>query len=668
MLRSETTIAIACAVLFLQAAPREARGQTGTTLTPDGISYLVSKDVPTASGGAERWAISMNLIAILDLEAGMPVVEPSSMSTITGNVFKSDGSPPSFVFCQVKEPRPNICEKDAEVRLICRGASPCEDTARGCSREDWDVLLDDDLAIPMSFFLPSGGAGHPMCNLPVARLGFWENALAALSGFRWRAVQLLATPAHLDLEIVSRAQAQSNDRGVTATTELQNFLVNKDVGAERWSISLNRIPTLRATRLSLSQVHSVTGNVYRSDGGTPSFVYCEVREESTGKLEDASSTFRFSCSGTDACLSNAEECSKSAWTAIRDDVPLEASFFLPVNGLPPTFSDDGVFVEAVAAAPPAIGSAIYTLEPGGNVESVSGGVSCSEDVACFVPILGTCQDVEGRLRLAGGGCICRVAQVSPACITCGGDSCGQACSYAVGVETVQARGLCLPHSSSDANCLCYAFRSDGQPPVESCGGTAGTSCPSGRCCSDDPSDGCDPSRGDLSCPGLCIDSGGCDPSSQQCGSCSAPPCGNGRIEPAEECDGENLDGQTCQSLGRGPGELRCSEACQLDASACGPLAFCGNGRLDPGEDCDGTDLAGATCELFNRGGGALACTPECVFSVVGCDEPRNCEDLPVGPCESEPVHTDPARPWDLRACVSFGCLTGTCNPETGQCE
>lgn len=44
-------------------------------------------------------------------------------------------------------------------------------------------------------------------------------------------------------------------------------------------------------------------------------------------------------------------------------------------------------------------------------------------------------------------------------------------------------------------------------------------------------------------------------------------CGNGTIEGTEECDGSNLDGETCESLGYDGGTLSCSE-CSFDTSQC----------------------------------------------------------------------------------------------------
>lgn len=45
-------------------------------------------------------------------------------------------------------------------------------------------------------------------------------------------------------------------------------------------------------------------------------------------------------------------------------------------------------------------------------------------------------------------------------------------------------------------------------------------------------------------------------------------CGNGIIEEAEKCELNNLNGQTCASLGFLKGELKCSKNCQFDTSNC----------------------------------------------------------------------------------------------------
>jgi hypothetical protein len=46
---------------------------------------------------------------------------------------------------------------------------------------------------------------------------------------------------------------------------------------------------------------------------------------------------------------------------------------------------------------------------------------------------------------------------------------------------------------------------------------------------------------------------------------------------------------------------------------------CGNGRLDPGEQCDGTNLFGRDClTLGFHGGGQLMCRPDCLFDTRDC--------------------------------------------------
>lgn len=51
----------------------------------------------------------------------------------------------------------------------------------------------------------------------------------------------------------------------------------------------------------------------------------------------------------------------------------------------------------------------------------------------------------------------------------------------------------------------------------------------------------------------------------------------------------------------------------------GSLPACGNGAVDvAGEQCDGSDLGGSSCESLGRSGGTLGCTTECRFDVSGC--------------------------------------------------
>jgi cysteine-rich repeat protein len=98
-------------------------------------------------------------------------------------------------------------------------------------------------------------------------------------------------------------------------------------------------------------------------------------------------------------------------------------------------------------------------------------------------------------------------------------------------------------------------------------------------------------------------------------------CGDGTIEPSrlEDCDGSNTGDQTCQSRGYAGGTLRCDANCHFDTSQCTPARVprCGDGILDPGEQCDGT-VQGVTCESLQYAGGTIGCTEDCRFDLSHC--------------------------------------------------
>ena len=136
---------------------------------------------------------------------------------------------------------------------------------------------------------------------------------------------------------------------------------------------------------------------------------------------------------------------------------------------------------------------------------------------------------------------------------------------------------------------------------------------------------CDPAEASACPPGL-----ECQWSSEhgefRCVEPDAPPidCGNGQVETGEACDGTDLAGASCLSLGFGGGTLSCTALCVLDDSACTRPPGCGDGVLDPGEDCDGANLGGMTCETMSWGTGALGCSEACRFDPVGCSAGPQC--------------------------------------------
>jgi hypothetical protein len=73
------------------------------------------------------------------------------------------------------------------------------------------------------------------------------------------------------------------------------------------------------------------------------------------------------------------------------------------------------------------------------------------------------------------------------------------------------------------------------------------------------------------------------------------PCGNGVLDPGEECDGTNLNQKTCADVvsNRPSGALACSATCTFDTSQC-TAPQCGNGVREGTEECDGTALGDKT--------------------------------------------------------------------------
>ncbi|MFH1808390.1 MAG: hypothetical protein ABIJ09_06590 [Pseudomonadota bacterium] len=134
-------------------------------------------------------------------------------------------------------------------------------------------------------------------------------------------------------------------------------------------------------------------------------------------------------------------------------------------------------------------------------------------------------------------------------------------------------------------------------------------------------------------------------------------CGNDRKQSGETCDRSDLADMTCGQLGYGSGVLGCKASCKdFDRSGCSAPSTCSDGVRNGVEICDGTDLAGAICETLGLGPGTLRCLPNCGdYDIAGCAPPPDCGDDEInGPaelCDGEDL--------DHLTCARLGYESGT---------
>ena len=151
------TLAVSAALY----SPAAAQSESGIQMTPDSKRYLISKDV-----GAERWAISFNL----------------DDRTATGNVLKTDGTPTSFIWCEITDEISSANPADIQYVMDCFGADACAQAP--CTEGGWE-LIASDLTIGGDFMLPDGtrstfsGNVEPIYNQSCALAGCHSGPMPA---------------------------------------------------------------------------------------------------------------------------------------------------------------------------------------------------------------------------------------------------------------------------------------------------------------------------------------------------------------------------------------------------------------------------------------------------------------------------------------------------------
>lgn len=155
------------------------------------------------------------------------------------------------------------------------------------------------------------------------------------------------------------------------------------------------------------------------------------------------------------------------------------------------------------------------------------------------------------------------------------------------------------------------------------------------------------------------------------GGAPAPHCGDGAVNrPEEACDGADLGGASCETLGFDEGELACAPDCTFDTSACVERSAercdepgdedgdgaadcddpdcdtapgcprCGNGVVQDGEACDGAVPAGLTCASLGYDTGELACV-DCALDDSACRMFVCGDGIPEGPEACDDANSDP---------------------------
>lgn len=161
--------------------------------------------------------------------------------------------------------------------------------------------------------------------------------------------------------------------------------------------------------------------------------------------------------------------------------------------------------------------------------------------------------------------------------------------------------------------------------------------------------------------------GKCCPPGAKCkkGKCK---CKGGKRKCGKKCVDVQTSVDHCGACGNA-----CPDGQACVGGECTPSPdLCGNGTLDAGEQCDGTNLGGGTCLSLGFAGGTLACAPDCTYDTSNCTQPE-CSPGETQPCYSGPVGTEDVGVCHggSKTCQSngtFGPCVGEVTPSQEVCD
>ncbi len=292
-------------------------------------------------------------------------------------------------------------------------------------------------------------------------------------------------------------------------------------------------------------------------------------------------------------------------------------------------SDDGCDGDCLMENPTAVcGNGIHEYTEGcddGNTEDGDGCSStCRQEAGCGNGTLDPGEQCDDGNAIDGDGCshwcqvefscgdnVCRTDQ-GETCELCPNDCC-PSCGNGVLDEGEE----CDDGNNTSGDGCSRGCTDEDNTAV--CGNglwEAGEECDDGN---NVAHDGCSPlCIKEYTCgDGVCSSTEG-----ENCQNCivdCCPACGNGIRQIGEECDTNELNDRTCEDFGYSGGNLACTSWCSFDYSGCtGSGPVCGNDVTEYGEQCDGSDMQGVTCQSLGYMAGIAFCGANCTYNTTGC--------------------------------------------------